>query len=150
MPVTDNRGEKVVLKSVPYIYYSVQFQEGQKQVKALLDSGSKVNAMSLAYVERLGLKTRKTNVRARKIDSSVLETFGMVIVDFRIEDKGGRPRFFQKTFFVANIKFEVILEMLFLKPSNADISFDKGTLTWKFYTTNKILSTTKQVQLINS
>ena len=50
--------------------------------------------MSLAYVKRLGLKARKTNVGAQKIDSSALEIFGMVTADFQIEDKVGRPRFF--------------------------------------------------------
>ena len=57
MLVTDNRGEEVVLKRVPCIYYLVQFQEDQEQVRALLDSGSNVNVMSPAYIERLGLKT---------------------------------------------------------------------------------------------
>ena len=47
---------------VPYIYYPVRFQE--EQVRALLDSGSEVNAMSPAYAKRLGLKTQKTNVGA--------------------------------------------------------------------------------------
>ena len=48
----------------------------------MVDSSSKVNAMSPAYAKRLSLKIRKTNVRAQKIDDSVLETFGMVITDF--------------------------------------------------------------------
>ena len=39
--------------------------------------------------------------------------------------------------------------MLFLKISNADISFDEKTLMWKTYTTNKALLTTKQVQIID-
>ena len=105
--------------------------------------------MSPAYIERLGLKTRKTNIGAQKIDGSALETFGIVIADFQVEDKGGRPRFFQKTFLVADTKFEVILEMPFLKLSNADVLFGEGTLIWKFYTTNKVLPITEQVQLIN-
>ena len=58
MPVTE--GDEEVVR-VPYIYYPVQFQ-GQEQVRTLLDSGSEVNAMNPAYVERLVLKTRKTNV----------------------------------------------------------------------------------------
>ena len=115
----------------------------------MLDSGSMVNTMSPAYAKKLGLKTRKTNVRAQKIDGSAVETFGMVIADFQIEDKGGRPRFFQETFLVTNTKFEVVLEMFFLKISNADIVFDKKTLTWKSYTTNKALPTTKRVQIVN-
>ena len=145
MPVT-NGGEEVIVR-VPCIHYSVQFQE--EQVRALLDSDSKVNAMSSAYAKKLGLKTRKTNVGAQKIDGSALETFGMVIADFQVEDKGGRPRFFQETFLVADTKFEVILGMPFLKISNADVAFGEGTLTWKSYTTNKALPTTKQVQLVD-
>ena len=50
---------------------------------------------------------------------------------------------------MANTKFKVVLGMPFLKISNADIAFDEGTLTWKSYTTNKALPTTKQVQLVN-
>ena len=85
MPETDG-GEEVVIR-VLCIHYPVQFQEGQRQegqeqVRTLLNSGSEVNAMSPAYVKRLGLKTWKTNVRAQKIDGSALETFGMVIADF--------------------------------------------------------------------
>ena len=73
----------------------------------------------------------------------------MVIADFQVEDKGGRPRFFQETFLVANTKFEVVLGMPFLKISNANIAFGEGTLTWKSYTTIKALPTTKRVQLVN-
>ena len=73
----------------------------------------------------------------------------MVIADFQIEDKVNRPRFFQETFLVADIKFEVILGMPFLKFSNADVSFGEEALTWRTYTTNKALLTTEQVQIIN-
>ena len=115
----------------------------------MLNSGSKVNAMSPAYAKRLGLKTRKTNVRAQKIDGSALKTFGMVIADFQVEDKSGRPRFFQETFLVANTKFEMILGIPFLKISNADVAFGEETLTWKSYTTNKALPTTERVRLVD-
>ena len=111
----------------------------------MLNSGSEINAMNPAYAKRLGLKTQKTNVKAQKIDGSALETFGMVIADFQVEDKSGRPRFFQETFLVADTKFEVILGMPFLKISNANVAFDEGTLTWKSYTTNKVLGTTERV-----
>ena len=50
---------------------------------------------------------------------------------------------------MADTKFEVILGMLFLKISNTDISFGKGTLTWRTYTINKALPTTKQVQIVD-
>ena len=151
--MTSTSGKKVA--RVPYIHYPIRFQEdqeqrGQEQVRALLNSGSKVNAMIPASAKRLGLKTQKINVGAHKIDGSALETFGMVIADFQIEDKGGRPRFFQKTFLVADTKFKVVLEMLFLKISNADIAFGKRTLMWKSYITNKALPTTERVQLVDS
>ena len=112
----------------------------------MLNSGSEVNAISPAYAKRLGLKTWKTNVGTQKIDGSALETFGMVIANFQVEDKSGRLRFFQETFLVADTKFEVILGMLFLKISNANIAFDEGTLTWKSYTTNKALPITERVR----
>ena len=67
----------------------------------------------------------------------------MVIADFQIEDKGGRLKFFQETFLVADTKFKVVLGMPFLKISNADVAFGKEILTCKFYTTNETLSTTK-------
>ena len=73
----------------------------------------------------------------------------MVIGDFQVEDKANKPKFFQKTFLVANTKSEVILGISFLKISNADVSFGERTLTWKTYTINKALPTTKQVQIIN-
>ena len=117
VPVTDG-GEEVVVR-VPYIYYPVWFQQDQEQVRALLDSGSKVNAMSLTYAKRLGLKIRKTNVGAQKINGSARETFGMMIADFQVKDKGGRPRFFQETFLVADTKFEVVLRMSFLKSATS-------------------------------
>ena len=53
----------------------------------------------------------------------------MVIADFQIEDKINKPRFFQKIFLVSNTKFEVILGIFFLKIRNADMSFNKKTLT---------------------
>ena len=94
VPVTDNQDEKVVLEKVSCIHYPIWFQESQEQVMALLNSGSKVNAMSPAYAKKLGLKIWKTNIGAQKIDGFALEIFKMVIADFQIEDKGGRSRFF--------------------------------------------------------
>ena len=124
MPVTCNDKEVV---RVLCIYYPVQFQE--EQVKALLDSSSKVNAMNLNYAWKLGLKIRRTNVGAQKIDGSALKTFGIVIADFQIENMASKPRFFEKTFLVADTKFEVILWIPFLKISNANVLFGKRTLT---------------------
>ena len=85
------------------------------------------------------------NIGAKKINGSALKTFRIGIADFQMKNKANRPKFFQKAFFIANTKFEIILEMLFLKFSNANVLFGKKTPMWKISTTNKALSITKQV-----
>ena len=105
--------------------------------------------MNLNFIQKLVFYVQKTCFRAQKNDCSILEIFKIVIVDFQIEDNIHRSRFFQKTFLVANTKFEVILKMLFLKLSNADVLFDEKIFTWKIYITNKALLTNKQVQIID-
>ena len=105
--------------------------------------------MNSALAWKLGLYIQKTNVGAQKIDGSALKIFGIVIADFQVEDKIGRPRFFQDTFLVADIKFKVILGMPFLKLSNTNVSFGERTFMWKFYIIKKALSTIKQVQIVD-
>ena len=53
MPVTDTSGKEII--RVPCIYYLVQFQKSQEQVRALLNSGSKVNAINPAFAQKLSL-----------------------------------------------------------------------------------------------
>ena len=52
----------------------------------------------------------------------------MVIADFQVENKANKPKFFQEIFLIADTKFEMILKMLFLKISNANVSFGKKIL----------------------
>ena len=101
------------LERVPCIRYPVRLRKDQDEVEALLDSGSEVNAMHPAYAAKLGLRVRETDVGAQKIDGSHLDTFGMVIAGFSVEDKLGKVRFFQETFLLANISLEVVLGMPF-------------------------------------
>ena len=89
----------------------------------MIDSGSKVNTMTPTYIAKLGLKVRKTDIGAQKIDGSTLETFGMVLAGFQVEDKLRKVRFFQETFLLANISAEVVLGMPFLTLSNANVQF---------------------------
>ena len=64
---------------VPCIFYLVQFQKDKgKDVLALLNFGSKVNAMTLTYIAQLDLKLQKTNISAQKIDKSSLKTYSIV------------------------------------------------------------------------
>ena len=80
-----------VLDSVPCICYSVQFHKDKgKDVLALLNSGRKVNTMTLAYPAHLGLKVRMTNVGAQKIDKLSLATYGMLIATFQVVNNLGR------------------------------------------------------------
>ena len=94
VPVTDNSNEEVILKKVSCIYYLIQFQKGQKQVRALFDSNSKVNAMNPTFAQKLGFHIWKTNVGIQKIDDSILKTLEMVIADLKIEDEISRSRVF--------------------------------------------------------
>ena len=149
LSMTKASKEDVVLDHVPCIYYPVCFRKDQDKVLALIDSGSEVNAMTFAYASKLGLTVRLTNVGAQKVDGSTLETFGMVLASFQVEDKLGRARFFQETFLVANTNIKVILEMLFLVFNNANVSFVQKKLIWRFYTTSEALPTTKWVKVID-
>ena len=144
-----SKEDDVVLERVPCIHYPLRFRKDTAGVRALVDLGSEVNAMTPAYAAKLGLYVRKTNIGAQKIDGSTLETFGMVLADFQVEDKLGRARFFQETFLLADISAEVVLGMPFLTLSNADVQFVEKELTWRSYTTAEALPTTKRVELIN-
>lgn len=72
------------LQSVPWIWYFIQFQA--QQIKALINSGSKVNTMTPTFANKLGLLTRSTNVGGQKLDGFPLATYGMVVAGFLLQD----------------------------------------------------------------
>ena len=79
-----------ILDRVPCIYYSVQFQKYKhKDVLALFNFRSEVNAINLVYTAQLDLKVQKTNIYTQKIDGSLLETNDIVIAAFQVLDKLG-------------------------------------------------------------
>ena len=78
------------LERVPCIHHPLRFRKDLRETRALIDSGSEVNAMTPAYAAKLGLGVRETNIGAQKIDGSTLHTFGMVLADFQVENKLGR------------------------------------------------------------
>ena len=111
-----------VLNRILCLHSLVQFPKNKgKDVIALLDSESEVNAMTPAHAAYLGLKVRVTNVGVQKIDGSSPATYSMVIAAFQVIDKLGRSQFFQETFLLADISMEVVIGMLFLTLSNADV-----------------------------
>ena len=107
------KGRAAVLEKIRCIHYPLRFRKDSADVEALLDSGSEVNAMTPAFASRLALRTRHTNIRAQKIDGSTLQTLGMVLASFQVEDKFSRIRFFQESFLLADITAEVVLGMPF-------------------------------------
>ena len=151
--MTDTSRE-ATLEQIPCIRYPVWFrrkndEDEDKDVRALIDSGSAVNVMHPAYATKLGLRARKIDVNAQKIDGSHLDIFRMVIADFSVKNKLGRVRFFQETFLLAHIGLEVVLGMPFLTLSKADVRFVERGLVWRTYTAAEALSTTKRVKIID-
>lgn len=56
-------------------------------MRALINLGNKVNAMTLIYIAKLSLKVCFTNVKAQKFDGFILKTFKIVLVKFEVKDK---------------------------------------------------------------
>ncbi len=137
------------LQWVPCIQYPVRFQEGQP-IKALINSGNEVNAITSAYAAELGLTTRKTSVGAQKIDGSPLENYNIISASFLLQDSLGRVQFFKETFLLADTSMEVVLGMSFLALNNANFLFSAEKLTWRTYTAAEALPTTSWVELINN
>ena len=52
----NKEAQEVILGRVPCIHYPVQFRKDKEVIKALINSGSKVNAITLAYAKQLGLQ----------------------------------------------------------------------------------------------
>lgn len=75
----------IILDQVLYIHYPIWFKKDK--VRALIDLSSEVNAIILAFAEKQGFKVCFTNIRAQKIDDSILEIFKMVLARFQVEDK---------------------------------------------------------------
>lgn len=65
------------------MYYLLYFYKNKKnKLQALINFGSKIHTMTLAYTSKPGFKVRQTNVRAEKINNSILEIFGIVLLSF--------------------------------------------------------------------
>ena len=67
---------------MPYIHYLLHFQNYTTSIKALINSGNKVKAMTLAYASKLSLNIQHTHVGAQKIDGTILKTFEIIFASF--------------------------------------------------------------------
>ncbi len=72
----------------------------------------------------------------------------MVVSTFSVLDKDGRERFFEESFLLANVRPDIVLGMLFLTISNANVNFQAWDLQWRSYIIRKVLSIIRQVELI--
>ena len=52
----------------------------------------------------------------------------MVVSTFSVLNKNSKEKFFEESFLLADVKLEIILEILFLTMSNADIDFQARNL----------------------
>lgn len=118
------------------------------QTEALLDLKSGINVMNQVFTFQLDLQIQQTNVRALKIDETTLRTYKIVVSIFFVSDQDRKKRFFEKSFFWADIKPDIVLSMLFLTMNNANLDFQAKDLKQRCYTIEDILPTTKKVKLI--
>lgn len=113
------------LEQVTCIWYFIIFKD---QIETLLNLQDKVNTMSQVFAYQLSFKTWKTSVWTQKIDNTTLKTYRIVIYIFSIWNRDGKERFFKESFLMANIKLDVMLKILFLITSNANIDFQVQNL----------------------
>lgn len=79
--------------------------------------------MSQTFAFQLGIKAQKINVGAQNIIDTTLEIYGMIVSTFFISDKDSKMRFFEKNLLLANVKLDIVLEMLFITMSNTNNNF---------------------------
>ena len=118
------------------------------QVQPLINSGNEVNAIHLTFAKQLSLPIRSIDVWAQKIDSTTLDTYGIIVAAFLMEDKANWVKFFEETFMVANVSPEVVFRMPFLTLSGANVDFSSWKLRWRTYTTKEVLLTTTRIELV--
>lgn len=66
-----SKEEDDVFDLVLYICYLIQFKKNE--VQTLINFDSKINAMTLIYISKLGLRVCSTNVKTQKINSFFLK-----------------------------------------------------------------------------
>ena len=93
MLITKKKIEK--LEMIPYIWYPMIFKN---QLKALLDLKSEINIISQVFTHQLGIKIRKTNIKASKIDGIILKIHRIVVFTFSILDKDDKNKILEKSF----------------------------------------------------
>ena len=117
------RVEDQQLECISSIQYLMKFKKDYTEVQALVNSSTKINAMTLAYTAKLELHVYPTDNGTQKIDRSILLTYGIVLANFQMKNKYEKTHFVQKTLLVAHTTIELVQEMLFLALNKMKINF---------------------------
>lgn len=126
--------ERNSLQYASYISYSVQFYRYKDgEVKALIDSCSKLNSMTIAFSAKFDHLTLWTRIVAQKIARSALKIYSIITAKFLMLDKLCKIWYFEKSFLLANNSMDVVLVMLFLAFINAEILFSTEISTGRAY-----------------
>ena len=143
-----SKGEYSNLIRVPCIWYPITFRKKSESISALFNSNNEVNAIYPTLAWELELPIKPTDIGAQKIDSTMLDIYGMVVTAFSVTDKVNQVRFFEETFLMANISSEIVFGMPFLTFNSADVNILGWELRWRIYTTEKALPTTRCIELV--
>ena len=81
---------------VLYIWYLSIFQK--QSVLILFDLKNEVNAIYLTFTKELSFFIRPISIETQKIESTILDTYKMIIANFLVTDKTNQVRFFEKPF----------------------------------------------------
>ena len=117
-------------------------------VLVFFNSDSEVNIIHPTFAQELRLPIKPTDLKAQKIDGTMLDIYEIVVAAFLVINKANWVRFFEETFLVANISLEIVFGMFFLTLSSEAIDFLNWELRWRIYITKKAFSTTKRIELI--
>ena len=86
---------EVIMNWIACIHYLIQFQKDKEAtIWALIDVGSKINAISPAYISKLDFKIWAIDIWAQKINVSLLQNFEIIIASLQVLNKLGRAWFF--------------------------------------------------------
>ena len=90
---------------------------------------NEVNAIYSTLVKELGFPIKPSDIGAQKIDSTMLDTYRILVVAFLMTDKANQVKFFEETLLIANVSLEIVFGIFFLILSGADVDF----LDWKLW-----------------
>lgn len=109
------------LQWISYNNYLIQFNK--QLVRAFIKFGNEINEIQSSFVKKPSFHIWKIDIRAYKIDSSTLKTFGIVIASFLVNDKKKKSQFFEMTGLLADISIDIALEISLLTLSNTKVNF---------------------------